>query len=75
MDGKGGLFGNVDLQRCHAAHLKADTNAQAERFVWTIKEACLKRMILFGEGAVRKATAEFIAHIIASATTKVWTIH
>ena len=37
-------------------------NAQAERFVWTIKEACLKRMILFGEGAVRKATAEFIAH-------------
>jgi putative transposase len=37
-------------------------NAQAKRFVWTIKEACLKRMILFGEGAVRKATAEFIAH-------------
>ena len=28
----------------------------------TIKEACLERMILFGEGAVRKATVEFIAH-------------
>ena len=37
-------------------------NAYAERFVRTIKESCLERMILFGEGAVRKATAEFIAH-------------
>src|SRR6516162_9694779 len=37
-------------------------NAHAERFVRTIKESCLERMILFGEGAVRKATAEFIAH-------------
>ena len=37
-------------------------NAHAERFVWTIKESCLERMILFGEAAVRKATAEFIAH-------------
>jgi hypothetical protein len=32
------------------------------RFVLTIKESCLERMILFGEGAVRKATAEFMAH-------------
>jgi transposase InsO family protein len=37
-------------------------NAHAERFVRTIKETCLERMILFGEGAVRKATAEFITH-------------
>jgi len=37
-------------------------NAHAERFVRTIKESCLERMILFGEGAVRKATAEFMAH-------------
>ena len=37
-------------------------NAYAERFVRTIKESCLERMILFGEAAVRKATAEFIAH-------------
>jgi transposase InsO family protein len=39
-----------------------DLNAYAERFVRTIKESCLDRMILFGEGAVRKATAEFITH-------------
>jgi putative transposase len=37
-------------------------NAYAERFVRTIKGSCLERMILFGEGAVRKATAEFMAH-------------
>ena len=33
-----------------------------KRFVRTIKESCLERMILFGESAVRKATAEFMAH-------------
>ena len=27
-----------------------------------IKESCLERMILFGESAVRKAAAEFMAH-------------
>ena len=37
-------------------------NAHAERFVRTIKESCLERMILFGESAVRKAAAEFMAH-------------
>jgi putative transposase len=37
-------------------------NAYAERFVRTIKESCLERMILFGEGAVRKATADFLTH-------------
>jgi putative transposase len=37
-------------------------NAYAERFVRTTKESCLERTILFGESAVRKATAEFMAH-------------
>ena len=37
-------------------------NAHAERFVRTIKESCLERMILFGESSVPKATAEFMAH-------------
>jgi transposase InsO family protein len=37
-------------------------NAQAERFVRTIKESCLERMILFGERSMRRATAEFMAH-------------
>lgn len=37
-------------------------NAHAERFVRTIKESCLERMILFGENSLRKAVEEFIAH-------------
>jgi putative transposase len=37
-------------------------NAHAERFVRTIKECCLERMILFGEGSLRKAIHEFVMH-------------
>jgi putative transposase len=37
-------------------------NALAERFVRSIKESCLERMILFGEGSLRKAIHEFVAH-------------
>jgi len=35
-------------------------NAHAECFVRTIKESCLERMILFGEGSLRKAIHEFV---------------
>lgn len=37
-------------------------NAHAERFVRTVKESCLDRMTLFGEGSLRKTTHEFVAH-------------
>jgi putative transposase len=37
-------------------------DAHAERFVRSLKESCLERMILFGEASVRKATTEFVAH-------------
>jgi putative transposase len=37
-------------------------NAYAERFVRTIKESCLERLILFGEGSVRRSVAEFTVH-------------
>jgi len=37
-------------------------NAHAERLVRTIKESCLERMILFGEGSVQKAIHEFVLH-------------
>ena len=35
-------------------------NAFAERFVRTIKESCLDRLILVGEGSLRRAVNEFI---------------
>ena len=37
-------------------------NAHAERFVRTIKESCLERIILFGEDSLRKAVSELVAH-------------
>jgi integrase-like protein len=39
-------------------------NAHAERFVRTIKESCLERMILFGEGSLRKAIHEFVEYYL-----------
>jgi putative transposase len=49
----------------HSAKLPPSSpnlNAYAERFVRTIKESCLERVILFGEGSLRKATHEFSQH-------------
>jgi putative transposase len=37
-------------------------NAFAERFVRTIKESCLDRLILIGEASLRRAVCEFLAH-------------
>jgi len=37
-------------------------NAFAERFVRSIKESCVERMIFFGESALRRAVSEFALH-------------
>jgi transposase InsO family protein len=37
-------------------------NAFAERWVRSVKEECLSKLILFGEHALRRAIAEFIQH-------------
>ena len=37
-------------------------SAHAERFVRSIKESCLERMILFGEESLRTAISNFVAH-------------
>src|SRR2546427_1631244 len=37
-------------------------NAHAERFVRTVKESCLDRMILFGEESLRTTMHNFVAH-------------
>ena len=39
-----------------------NANAHAERFVRSIKEECLDRMILLGERHFRRAATEFVAH-------------
>jgi putative transposase len=42
--------------------LRAHANAHAERFVRSIKESCLERLILFGESSLRTAVQNFVAH-------------
>jgi transposase InsO family protein len=37
-------------------------NAYAERFVRSIKESCLDRLVLFGEGSLQTAIQNFMAH-------------
>lgn len=37
-------------------------NAHAERFVRSINESCLERLILFGESSLRRAVRNFVAH-------------
>ena len=37
-------------------------NAHAERFVRSVKECCLERLILFGESSLRTAAQNFLAH-------------
>jgi hypothetical protein len=37
-------------------------NANAERFVRSIKESCLDRMMLIGESSLHRATSQFALH-------------
>ena len=37
-------------------------NAFAERFVRSIKQECLDRIILFGEASLRRALSEYVEH-------------
>ena len=39
-----------------------NANAYAERFVRSIREECLDRLIIFGERSLRHALQEFVVH-------------
>ncbi len=57
-----GALGATGIKSVKLPPRSPNLNAQPERFVRTIKESCLDRMILFGEGSLRKAIHEFMAH-------------
>src|SRR5258705_8807453 len=42
--------------------MSPNLNAYAERFVRSIKEECLNRMIFVGQASLRRAITEFMAH-------------
>jgi len=58
------LLGSVGVKSVKLPPRSPNLNAHAERFVRTIKESCLDRMILFGEGALRTATSQFVSHYL-----------
>jgi putative transposase len=56
------MLADIGIQSVKLPPRSPNLNAYAERFVRTIKESCLDRLILFGEGSLRKAIREFVAH-------------
>jgi transposase InsO family protein len=39
-----------------------NSNAYSERWVRSAKEECLRKLILFGEGSLRRAMADYVTH-------------
>jgi len=56
------MLADAGVQSVRLPPRSPNLNAYAERFVRTIKESCLDRMILFGESSLRKAIYEFLEH-------------
>ncbi|MGD1095813.1 MAG: integrase core domain-containing protein [Bryobacteraceae bacterium] len=57
-----GLLADVGVKSVKLPPRSPNLNAYAERFVRTIKESCLERMILLGEASLRTAIHNFVAH-------------
>jgi putative transposase len=56
------MLADVNVESVRLPPRSPNLNAHAERFVRTIKESCLERMILFGEESLRTAISDFVAH-------------
>ena len=56
------MLADVGVQSVKLPRRSPNLNAYAERFVRTIKESCLNRMIWFGEDSLRRAICEFVSH-------------
>jgi transposase InsO family protein len=56
------MLADVGVQSVKLPPRSPNLNAVAERFVRSIKESCLDRLILFGEAGLSKAVQSFIVH-------------
>src|SRR5712692_2224002 len=56
------VLADVGVKSVKVPARSPNLNAYAERFVRSIKESCLKRLILFGESSLRRVIHEFVAH-------------
>ena len=56
------ILGDAGCEVVRTAIQAPDMNAFAERWVQTVKRECLSKLILFGEGHLRRALNEFATH-------------
>ena len=56
------MIGDAGVESVKLPPRSPNLNAHAERFVRSIKESCLDRMIFFGEDSLRVAIQNFVAH-------------
>jgi transposase InsO family protein len=56
------MVGDAGVESVKLPPRSPNLNAYAERFVRSIKESCLDRMIFFGEDSLRVAVQNFVAH-------------
>jgi hypothetical protein len=63
-DGRDGLFGNVDSQRCYAAHLNAQTKGRIERLFETLQDRLVKEMRLAGIATIEAANRFLEIHFL-----------
>ena len=57
-----GRLGEAGIHVVLTPYRAPDANAYAERFVRSIKEECLDRVILFGDHHLRRTMAEYVEH-------------
>jgi len=55
------MLADVGVKSVKLPPRSPNLNAHAERFVRSIKESCLKRVIFFGESSLRRVIHEFVA--------------
>ena len=55
-------LGEAGIRMVQTPYQAPNANAFAERFVRSIKEECLDRVIQFGEGHLRGTIAEYVEH-------------
>jgi len=58
----GQLLRSAQVEGLRLPARSPNLNAYAERFVRTIRQECLDRMVFFGEAALRRAVEEFVIH-------------
>ena len=56
------VFASAGIRCLKLPPRSPNLNAFAERWVRSVKEECLSKLILFGERALQRAIAEFIQH-------------